>query len=84
VLETPLLVRCAFLFGSSARGDHLPRADCDIATEGPRASSAEWAETLDAPDTARTLILLDIIRLDDAEAGLREETLRSGKLIHQR
>lgn len=84
VLETLPAVRRAWLFGPRARGDHMPRADCHIVIEAPGATGAQWAEILAALDNARTLIPLDIIRLHPADAALREEILRSGRLIHER
>lgn len=74
----------AIVFGSRALGDAEERSDLDLALSCPGISRRRWAEIADAVEQAETLIAIDLIWLEDAPSALRDEILRSGKVIYER
>lgn len=58
-------VHAAILFGSRARGDNRERSDIALAIDAPGATAVEWSGIAEAIDEAPTLLMLDILRLDD-------------------
>lgn len=78
-------VERVWLFGSRARGDHLERSDIDLAIEAPAMAELDWLRIkLDFEDEAPTLLLIDLVRLDDAPKDLREQILEEGRIIYER
>jgi predicted nucleotidyltransferase len=73
-----------WLFGSRARGDAAERSDIDLAVEAPAATPAEWHAILARLETAPTLLRVDVTRLEEASDELREEILRTGRVILER
>ncbi len=57
-------VDAIYLFGSTARGDHLDRSDLDIAILCPNANERDWPSILQRFDDADTRLSIDCIRLD--------------------
>ena len=57
-------VDAIYLFGSTARGDHLDRSDLDIAILCPNANERDWPSILQRFDDADTRVSIDCIRLD--------------------
>lgn len=73
------------LFGSRARGDHEARSDYDLAIEAPGATEGEWARfVLDAREGFGALLHLDLVRLDEADEGLRRRVDDEGLLLYVR
>ncbi|HXQ23929.1 MAG TPA: nucleotidyltransferase domain-containing protein [Candidatus Acidoferrales bacterium] len=77
-------VRRIWLFGSRARGDAAERSDIDLAVEAPEASEPEWLEMAGWIDEADTLLPIDLVRLDDASEGLRQQVRKEGRVIFER
>jgi predicted nucleotidyltransferase len=76
-------VKRVLLFGSWARGDHGPRSDIDLAVEAPGASLADRARMAELVEEAPTLLAIDLVRLDLADAALRREIERQGIVLHE-
>ena len=72
------------LFGSRARGDNHPRSDVDLAIECPNASFQDWQFVLDLVGQAETLLPIDCVRMEDADAALRENILKWNKILYER
>lgn len=72
------------LFGSRARGDHHPRSDVDLAIECPTASAQDWQTILDWVVQAETLLPIDCVRIEEADAALRENILKWSKILYYR
>jgi predicted nucleotidyltransferase len=78
-------VERVWLFGSRARGDNFERSDIDLAVEAPGIDPCEWLKiTLDFADEAPTLLLIDLVRMEDAPALLREQILGEGIVVYER
>lgn len=77
-------VQRVVLFGSRARGDHGPRSDIDLAVEASGASVADRARMAELVEEAPTLVAIDLVRLDQADAALRREIEREGIVLHER
>lgn len=75
-------VRRIFLFGSRARGDAGERSDVDLAVDAPAASRRDWLRIVESVESAETLLRIDVVRLDEAPAGLRGRILSEGKLLY--
>lgn len=76
------------LFGSRARGTHSPFADIDLAIEGVT-DDAQWLALqrltdIDDAQAFPTLHKIDLIRLEEADAPLRESIEREGKILYER
>jgi uncharacterized protein len=72
------------LFGSRAKGTDRPRSDVDLAVEAPGASVRTWSRLLELAEEAETLLAIDLIRLDTANAEFRNEILREGVTLYAR
>ena len=72
------------LFGSRARGDGDPNSDIDLLVVCPRASARDWLAIVDAVEDADTLLFVDLVRLDDASADLRQRIAAEGRVIYDR
>ena len=77
-------VRRVLLFGSRARGDHRPRSDIDLAVEAPGADVFEWDRACALAENAATLLHIDLVRLEEANADFRDEILSEGLLLYER
>jgi predicted nucleotidyltransferase len=78
-------VQRVWLFGSRARGDNFERSDIDLAVEAPGIDRYEWLKiTLDFEDEAPTLLSIDLVRLEEAPALLREQIRDEGILVYER
>jgi predicted nucleotidyltransferase len=78
-------VERVWLFGSRARGDNFERSDIDLAVEAPTMDPHEWLKlALDFEDEAPTLLLIDLVRLEDAPALLREQIRSEGIVVYER
>jgi predicted nucleotidyltransferase len=78
-------VERVWLFGSRARGDNFARSDIDLAIEAPTMDDADWLRIkLDFEDAAPTLLLIDLVRLEDAPEHLREQIRDEGIMVHER
>ena len=79
-------VDAIYLFGSTARGDHLDRSDLDIAILCPNANERDWPSILQRFDDADTRLSIDCIRLDQESqnSALRLQIEQDKKLIYER
>ena len=77
-------VRRVWLFGSRARGDANERSDIDLAVEAPEADEREWLEMAGWIEDVDTLLPIDLVRLDDAAEGLRQQVRKEGRVIFER
>jgi predicted nucleotidyltransferase len=79
-------VDAIYLFGSTARGDHLDRSDLDIAILCPNANERDWPSILQRFDDADTRLSIDCIRLDQESQNstLRLQIEQDKKLIYER
>jgi len=50
----------------------------------PAAAPARWQLILARIEDAPTLLHIDVTRLDEAPPAFRAETLRTGRLLHER
>jgi uncharacterized protein len=84
-LARDVAVERVWLFGSRARGDNFQRSDIDLAIEAPAMSHDDWLRIkLDFADEAPTLLLIDLVRLEEVPEILREQILEEGIVIHER
>ena len=73
-------VKRLILFGSRARGDHLPKSDIDLAVSGCR-NFPDFA--YDVENTTSTLLKFDIINLDEpVSESLLNQIRRDGIEIY--
>jgi uncharacterized protein len=78
-------VQRVWLFGSRARGDNFERSDIDFAVEAPEMDPYDWLNiTLDFGEEAPTLLAIDLVRLEEAPALLREQVHEEGILVYER
>ena len=74
-----------WLFGSRARGDNFERSDIDLAVEAPTMDHHDWLKLkLDFEDEAPTLLLIDLVRQEEASEQLREQIREEGILVYER
>ena len=71
-----------WLFGSRARGDHMSKADIDVAIECDGLSAERWLDMKEAAEDS-TLYRVDVIRFDDA-GDLLPAIRRDGRLLYER
>ena len=81
--ETPEIERVV-LFGSRARADHDPRSDIDLAIECPTASRELWQHIRDKIEATRTLLFIDVVRLDTAPDSFRAKVNEEGVVLYER
>ena len=75
-------VEKAYLFGSRAQGDAEAMSDVDIALSCPDIDQRRWEAITEAVQDAETL--LDVVWLEEASSGLRDEILRTEKVVYER
>ncbi len=80
---TPEVER-VILYGSRARGDHDPRSDIDLAVACPGASRDTWRSIREKIEQTRTLLLVDLVRLDTAPASLLAKVNEEGIVLYER
>jgi uncharacterized protein len=74
-----------WLFGSRARRDNFERSDIDLAIEAPGMDRPEWtALHLDLEEDADTLLLIDLVLMDDLPDNFQRRVRREGKLLYER
>lgn len=83
-LSTVPEVERVVLFGSRARGDEDVRSDIDLAIECPAASRQTWRAIREAVSDARTLLFIDLVRLEEAPEALRRNVLNDGVVLYER
>lgn len=71
-----------FLFGSRARGDAAERADYDIAIDAENLTSTTLAQIRTDVEELSTLLAIDIVWMNRANAVLRERILNEGKILY--
>lgn len=77
-------IKCVMLFGSRARGDADPRSDIDLAIKAPKMDSAAWSELIEQlEEELNTLLLIDIVKFENASSDLRENIIREGKVLYE-
>lgn len=77
-------VEKAYLFGSRAEGDAGTMSDVDIALSCPDIDRRRWEAIAEAVQDAETLLDVDVIWLEEASSNLRDEILRTGKVVYER
>ena len=78
-------VEKVILFSSRARGDEEERSDIDLAVAGSHISKEEWREMRDyIEEKARTLLFIDVVRLEYVSEKLRENIQREGITLYER
>ena len=78
-------VERVWLFGSRARGDNFERSDIDLAVEAPRMRPYNWLKIkLDFEEEAPTLLLIDLVRWEEAAEDLREQIRDEGIVVYER
>jgi uncharacterized protein len=76
-------VERVWLFGSRARGEPFERSDIDLAIEAPGMDWSDWLKiTLDFEEEA--LLLIDLVRLEEAPAHLQKQILDEGIVVYER
>jgi uncharacterized protein len=74
-----------WLYGSRARGDNFERSDIDLAVEAPAMGADDWIRLkFDIVDEAPTLLLIDLVRLEEAPDHLREQIRQEGVVVYER
>jgi len=72
-----------FLFGSRARGDAQERADYDIAIDDEALTPAGLAQIRADMEELPTLLSIDIVWMNRANAVLRERILSEAKILYE-
>lgn len=71
------------LFGSRAVGDNTGKSDIDLAIVAPNMTAKEWDTlTYSIEDELDTLLLLDIVKFDNATLQLKNEIIKNGKVLY--
>lgn len=76
-------VRKAWLFGSRSREDHEERDDIDIAISCPEAGDEQWAQLERFVEQQHTLLKIDLVRLENADADTRLDIQTEGTLFFE-
>src|SRR5262245_6190898 len=78
-------VQRLWLFGSRARVNNCERSDIDLAVEAPGIDPYDWLRIrLDFDEETPTLLLVDLVRLEDASELLREQIRDEGIVVYER
>ena len=72
------------LFGSRARGDNQVRSDIDLAIQAPSMDSRQWYDMMEVVEEAPTLLMIDLIRLDEAKGKFLERIEQHGVTLYER
>jgi predicted nucleotidyltransferase len=90
-LQAAIVALCArcpgvgrvWLFGSRARGDGTRVSDIDLAIEAPNATAADWLDLrFRLAEDLPTLVLVDVVRWEQAPERLRQRILAEGVVLH--
>jgi predicted nucleotidyltransferase len=77
-------VEAVLLFGSRARGDNDERSDVDLAVRCPSADAIAWDRIVERLESARTLLEIDVVRLDRAGHELAKRISEEGVVVYER
>ena len=77
-------VRRVILFGSRVRGDNQPRSDIDLAVSLPDGTALDWQAVVEAADSVPTLLMIDLVRWEDAPPELKSRIVSEGKVLYER
>ena len=84
-LEGYAHVERVILFGSRARGDEEERSDIDLAIEGPDITESDWRKIRDfIEEDARTLLSVDIMRVEHVSEKMRRSIAQEGVILYER
>ena len=72
------------LFGSRARGDHQERSDIDLAVDAPGMDSRRWYDIVDLVEEAPTLLMIDLVRLDEARGKFLDRIIQHAVPLYER
>jgi predicted nucleotidyltransferase len=76
------------IFGSRARGDHIPQSDYDLCFYNERSKTwteQKWARfVVDFDESKETLCAIDFVNYADAHTGLRSEIDKTGVVLYER
>ncbi|MBN1773615.1 MAG: nucleotidyltransferase domain-containing protein [Deltaproteobacteria bacterium] len=76
--------RRVILFGSRARGDHMPKSDIDLAVDAPAHDTRAWFDLLDDLDRdPPTLLDIDVVFLDEVGPEFRRRVECEGRVLHE-
>jgi len=71
------------LFGSRAIGDNTKKSDIDLAFVAPTMTKWEWTElTFDLEEDLDTLLLIDMIKYEDASEEFKNKIKKTGKILY--
>lgn len=77
-------IACVILFGSRARGDADPRSDIDLAIKAPQMPSTAWVQLIEElEEELDTLLLIDIVKFENASNALQKNILKEGKMLYE-
>lgn len=77
-------VERVILYGSRARGDEEERSDIDLAVTG-EITQEEWHQMQDCVEReARTLLAVELVRLEKVSRKLKENIQREGVALYER
>jgi predicted nucleotidyltransferase len=71
------------LFGSRARNDYHRHSDVDLLIDSSGFDDGSWAILLSELDELPTLLNIDLVRRDEAEAELLSRARSEGIVIHE-
>jgi predicted nucleotidyltransferase len=81
IAQALLAPRRIWLFGSRARGTEHATSDIDLAFEF--ADKTRWSEFVaEVEEHAATLLDVDLVDIDRCDKQLRDEILKTGRLLH--
>ncbi|MGD9153657.1 MAG: nucleotidyltransferase domain-containing protein [Gammaproteobacteria bacterium] len=72
------------LFGSRARDDAEERSDIDIAILCPNATAREWLDVCEIVENTKTLLEIDVVRLDTASQELQRRVFDEGRILYEK
>ncbi|MBK8189803.1 MAG: nucleotidyltransferase domain-containing protein [Vampirovibrionales bacterium] len=76
-------VERVILFGSRASGAQRPFSDIDLAVSGV-ADDRDWTFIRQIAEEARTLLKIDLIRLETVDEAVRKSVLHEGIVLYDR
>ncbi|HPF16590.1 MAG TPA: nucleotidyltransferase domain-containing protein [Thermotogota bacterium] len=78
-------IKKVILFGSRARGDHVPTSDYDIGIISDNLTPLEKALIYDRIDEIETLKKIDLVFLDGTESdSFYKKIIEEGKVIYEK
>lgn len=73
------------LFGSRARGDHVPKSDIDLAVVDAESPLLGWRDLmLDFQTNPATLLTVDLVFSEELDDALRARIEREGRVVYDR